>query len=106
MDSTPFKRVDDSIREKRRRGKLRSRKSLAEPISSSPARPKTSAKKRKRERESLPQGYYSVQQILEEKRKHGRTLYLIDWEDNTETGESYENTWVSSGCYIVCDTTK
>lgn len=95
MDPIPSDRVNDNTPQKGRKGKLRPRRSLAEPLTSSPSRPKVSTKKRKREKESLSSDYYSVKSILEERRENGRTLYLIDWEDNTETGEPYDKSWVS-----------
>ena len=38
--------------------------------------------------------FYSVRGIISEKFKDGKKQYLIDWEDDPITGESYENTWV------------
>lgn len=40
--------------------------------------------------------YYQARQILEET----RTKYLIEWENNIVTGESYQPTWVSTRCLL------
>jgi hypothetical protein len=82
-------RVGESSRRTRPK---QSRKSLAE---SPPSQlPKSSQKKRKRKRETLSGKYYSVRQILDEKTIRDEISYLIDWEDNPDTGESYTPTWV------------
>ncbi|KAM3564396.1 hypothetical protein MY1884_000744 [Beauveria asiatica] len=41
-------------------------------------------------------GWYSIRQILDEKRVANRIQYLVDWDDDAKTGESHEPTWVSS----------
>lgn len=60
------------------------------------------SKKRKRKRERRADRksqdsaeYYSVKDILDEKTVRDEILYLIDWEDNLETGEPYTPTWVN-----------
>lgn len=54
---------------------------------------------REREHSPHPHGsfddetFFQVRTILQEK-VHGRkTLYLIDWEDDKESGEKFEPTW-------------
>ncbi|OAA37729.1 Chromo domain-like protein [Beauveria brongniartii RCEF 3172] len=41
-------------------------------------------------------GWYTIRQILDEKRVANRIQYLVDWDDDAKTGESHEPTWVSS----------
>jgi hypothetical protein len=66
----------------------RPRKSLAE----SPPPPRRS---RKRAREGTEEALYPIRSIIAEREgKHGLE-YLIDWEDDAETGEKFEKSWVS-----------
>ncbi|KAM3540466.1 hypothetical protein ARSEF1564_006601 [Beauveria bassiana] len=41
-------------------------------------------------------GWYTIRQILDEKRVANRIQYLVDWDDDAKTGESHEPTWVPS----------
>ncbi|RDL36442.1 uncharacterized protein BP5553_05794 [Venustampulla echinocandica] len=36
---------------------------------------------------------YSIKDIIREKTKNGRLLYLIDWDDDPDTGKPYDRTW-------------
>ncbi|KAF7868491.1 hypothetical protein EAF04_005022 [Stromatinia cepivora] len=64
------------------------RKNLAE----SPLRPPSSFEERLKQKVSTPP-LYNIKGILSE-RKFGKTTeFLIDWEDNPETGEPYEPSW-------------
>ncbi|KAK0727946.1 hypothetical protein B0T26DRAFT_672552 [Lasiosphaeria miniovina] len=36
---------------------------------------------------------YAIRGIIEEKYKRRKLLYLIDWEDDSDTGEAFEPTW-------------
>jgi len=38
--------------------------------------------------------FYKIRDIVAENIEGGRKYYQIDWEDDPETGESYEKTWV------------
>jgi len=38
--------------------------------------------------------FYAVKNIIDEKIQRGRLYYKIDWADNSETGESFDPTWV------------
>lgn len=40
-------------------------------------------------------GWYVIKDIIDERRVRGKVEYLIDWEDNPDTGKSYDPTWVS-----------
>ncbi|KPM41571.1 hypothetical protein AK830_g4960 [Neonectria ditissima] len=40
--------------------------------------------------------WYPVRQILDERIVKGKVEYLVDWEDNSNTGESYSPTWEQS----------
>jgi hypothetical protein len=62
-------------------------------FAASPLPPRSSQKRRKRKAKASAE-YYSVRDILEEKTVHEEVFYLIDWEDNPDTGESYTPTWV------------
>jgi hypothetical protein len=79
-----------SERSRRTRPRQPIRKSFAE----SPP-PRTSHKKRRRKEETSSE-YYLVKDILAEKKVDEQIFFLIDWEDNAETGGSYEPTWVWS----------
>ena len=89
--------VGEPSSSRRRRRLKQSRKSLAE---SPPSLPRTPQKKRKRRRDTSSAEFYSVKQILAEKIGRGQEIsYLIDWDDNPETGESYTPTWVWMDLY-------
>jgi hypothetical protein len=98
MEATITERVGESSSRRRLRRK-QSRKSLAE---SPPSQvPRGSQKKRKHkeegpsdEKDSLPEGFWKVRAILDEKIERGVLRYLVDWEDDHKTGESYKPTWV------------
>src|SRR3954453_2932665 len=95
MESTATERANEQpSRRKRRKATLKNRKSFSE-SPSSPLRPNLAPKKkRRREEETQSDTFYKIKGILEEKRESGRILYLIDWEDNLETGERYDRSWV------------
>jgi hypothetical protein len=86
-------RVGESSSSRRPRQK-QPRKSLAE----SPASqlPRSSQKKRKARKGTSSEVEYSVKEIVDEKIEHGEIRYLIDWEDDPVTGESFKPTWVGS----------
>jgi hypothetical protein len=68
------------------------RRSLKE--SSTTESPQRIHKKRKRRKGTSFSEYFPIRVVLDEKIENGETSYLIDWEDNPETGESYTPTWV------------
>ena len=37
--------------------------------------------------------WYTIRRILDEKRIAKRIQYLVDWDDDADTGEQYEPTW-------------
>lgn len=40
--------------------------------------------------------WHAISEILDERRKHGRLEYLVDWEGkDPRTGEPYDQSWVS-----------
>jgi hypothetical protein len=52
--------------------------------------------------EPLPapeEDWFSIRDIIDEKRERGRILYLVDWEGTDENGRRYDPTWV----YICSD---
>ncbi|KAJ6785376.1 hypothetical protein PWT90_04537 [Aphanocladium album] len=58
---------------------------------------KTSARTGKKPEEQNPQsGWFSIRQILDERRIANRLEYLVDWDDDVNTGEIYEPTWALS----------
>lgn len=65
------------------------RKNLAE----SPVRQPSPSEKRLKQKEDSPP-LYNIKGILSERKIGKTTEFLIDWEDNPETGEPYEPTWV------------
>lgn len=50
--------------------------------------------KPKKPREPSKEKWYIIRDILQERRRGGQIEYLIDWEDDTKTGEQYPPTWV------------
>jgi hypothetical protein len=44
-------------------------------------------------------GWYVIKDIIDERRVRGKVEYLIDWEDNPDTGKSYDPTWVSQHAF-------
>jgi hypothetical protein len=59
----------------------------------SPPRSRHNPKKRKLKSKPTER-YYSVRDILDEQKRGEETYYLIDWDDDQDTGESYTPTWV------------
>ncbi|KAI1422180.1 hypothetical protein F5Y12DRAFT_642197 [Xylaria sp. FL1777] len=49
--------------------------------------------KPKREEKPLPEGWFTIRNIVDEKIEHGRILYLIDWDGTDESGHRYDPTW-------------
>lgn len=50
---------------------------------------------RKRSPATQPEDeWYSIREIKDEKTVKGIIYYLVDWEDNSQTGEHYSPTWV------------
>jgi hypothetical protein len=93
MDPASSEPRDREPSTRRTRARQKSRASLAE----LPVSPKTPHKKRKRRKETSSAEYYLVKSIIDEKQVGDDEIeYLIDWEDNPETGESYTPTWVWS----------
>lgn len=39
--------------------------------------------------------WWIIRDILQERRRSGKIEYLVDWENDSETGEQYPPTWVS-----------
>lgn len=107
MDSQASEhRVDVIVakRRKRRRDdspeRSGSRKFLADSSSLAPRNSQKKKRKKRERKDSTEEEYYLVKEIVSEKRdEKGRVLYLIDWEDNPETEEVYDQTWVR--CSII-----
>lgn len=38
--------------------------------------------------------WYTIRTIIDERERNGKLEYLIDWDDNPQTGEVYPNEWV------------
>ncbi|OPB40153.1 hypothetical protein A0O28_0002320 [Trichoderma guizhouense] len=57
----------------------------------------SSKKSKSRKRPAAPQdeGWYTIRRILDERTVKGRVEYLVDWDDNTVTGQPYDPTWSS-----------
>jgi hypothetical protein len=52
------------------------------------------ARKRKRRQKQDPEGeFWTIKSILGEKQEDGKSLYFVDWADNSQTGESYDPSW-------------
>ncbi|TQV92143.1 HDA1 complex subunit [Cordyceps javanica] len=43
-----------------------------------------------------PTEWFTIRRILDERRSANRVQYLVDWEDDTTTGASFEPTWAES----------
>ncbi|VUC36868.1 unnamed protein product [Clonostachys rosea] len=41
-------------------------------------------------------GWYVIKDIIDERRVRGKVEYLVDWENNPDTGKSYDPTWAKS----------
>lgn len=54
-----------------------------------------SSKHQKKHKEQPKEEWYIIKDILQERRNGSNIEYLVDWEDNPETGERYRPTWVS-----------
>lgn len=39
-------------------------------------------------------GWFTIRRILDERRIGNRIQYLVDWDDDAETGHTHEPTWV------------
>ncbi|PHH89785.1 hypothetical protein CDD83_5274 [Cordyceps sp. RAO-2017] len=61
-----------------------------------PRRKRTWTSKRRKQHQQAEEGWYSIRGILDEREASGRVDYLVDWDDNIDTGESYDPTWVCS----------
>ncbi|KAL7959701.1 hypothetical protein V8C34DRAFT_106473 [Trichoderma compactum] len=53
------------------------------------------SKSRKRSAAAQDEGWYTIRRILDERTVKGRVEFLVDWDDNTVTGQAYEPTWSS-----------
>ncbi|GKT40873.1 uncharacterized protein ColSpa_01054 [Colletotrichum spaethianum] len=61
-----------------------------------PSGSRHSSKQPKKPKEQPKENWYIIRDILQE-RKRGATIeYLVDWEDDPDTGERYHPTWTSS----------
>ncbi|KAM4056205.1 HDA1 complex subunit [Hirsutella rhossiliensis] len=59
--------------------------------------PKSRRKRTRTPKAASPdEGWYSIKDILDERKASGLVEYLVDWENNIVTGESYAPTWVLS----------
>ncbi|KAK0123937.1 hypothetical protein ONS95_008927 [Cadophora gregata] len=76
------------------------RSSLSQPPSSSP---RSSEKKRQAEKDKKKKktqkvegtdDFWEIKRIVDQEERDGETWYLVDWEDNKVTGESYPYEWV------------
>lgn len=59
--------------------------------------PRRSRKSKKRASQPIQEeedGWYTVRGILDERKLKGKAEYLVDWDDNPVTGESYPSSWV------------
>ncbi|KAJ8070836.1 hypothetical protein OCU04_001198 [Sclerotinia nivalis] len=88
MDLSNTNRAVESNAPKVTRQRRLKRKNLAE----SPVRPPSPSEKRLKQKES-PLPLYNIKGILSERKIGKTTEFLIDWEDNPETGEPYEPNW-------------
>ncbi|KAL2062618.1 hypothetical protein VTL71DRAFT_5690 [Oculimacula yallundae] len=87
------RRVGESSRTPKRR------RTSTSPVSSTPT-PSSSAKRagkkahvKQKAVEEESEELYSVKAILKEEIRKGKVFYLIDWEDDKDTGKPYEPTW-------------
>ncbi len=67
-----------------------------ERVSSKKAKKKrqSTTKQRRRQEVDEPEQYFAAKSILDEKLEGGKLRFLVDWEDNPTTGETYDPTWV------------
>lgn len=80
----------------RRRTRIIKTKTSYEDRSSSPGTRRKPQPKKANSSEKLEEVVYETkyQAILKEKKELGRIKYLVNWADNSDTGEVYTPTWV------------
>jgi hypothetical protein len=54
----------------------------------------TTKLRRRRQEPDEPEQYFAAKSILDKKLEAGKLLFLVDWEDNPTTRETYDPTWV------------
>lgn len=62
-------------------------------------RPRRSQPRKSKSRrlvDTLDEGWYTIRSIFNERLRKGRIEYLVDWDDNKDTGEAYSPSWVGS----------
>ncbi|KAG6009967.1 hypothetical protein E4U21_000738 [Claviceps maximensis] len=55
--------------------------------------PKPRTSESRKQLTSPDDGWFTIRAIIDERRVKGRTEYLVDWDDDETTGESYAPTW-------------
>lgn len=66
--------------------------------------PKSRRKRTRAPKTALPddEGWYSIKGILDERKASGRVEYLVDWENDIDTGEQYPPSWISVRLPLTC----
>lgn len=75
------------------------------PTSRAGNRKRRSTQRKRRPATQPEDEWYSIREIKDEKIVKGIIYYLVDWEDNSQTGEQYSPTWVcilGATASIVC----
>ncbi|KAI0550789.1 hypothetical protein F4679DRAFT_193028 [Xylaria curta] len=57
------------------------------------SKPKKPKQKQTKAEPEAEEGWYSIRDIIDEKRERGHVLYLIDWEGTDQNGRRYDPTW-------------
>ncbi|KAI1733577.1 hypothetical protein F4680DRAFT_396667 [Xylaria scruposa] len=58
-----------------------------------PRQPQPKKPKQTKAEPEAEEGWYSIRDIIDEKRERGHILYLIDWEGTDQNGRRYDPTW-------------
>lgn len=55
---------------------------------------KSSSRRKSKQKPKVEDELYAIKDIIDEKYERGRVWYRIDWEDDPNTGEQFDPSWV------------
>lgn len=62
--------------------------------------PRKRSKGKKKQKQREDEKLWPLRGILDERVSKGKIEYLIDWEDDPDTGKPFDHEWVSQPCYL------
>ncbi|TAQ86428.1 hypothetical protein B7494_g5239 [Chlorociboria aeruginascens] len=84
----------DPVGDSSARRTTRSRQQIRQSLAESPPEPKSPQKKRRKSRsQGLDSQLWAVRNIVGERKSQGQIQFLIDWENDPQTGRPYSPTW-------------